>query len=248
MYLYLLTNPLTNIAGVYEITVDRICFDTGYNRDTIEKVLKRFEESGKVYRYKGHIILPSWPRHQKWQKRSKIKEGIVAILENLDPEILGFMKKIGYSYPIDTLSVPYTYGRNYSEFDSDTEFDSRTPSAQGAGSPDGSEETDEEDPFNEVADEAPPEVPEHVQSINDTLFSAYGRFMNGEEIDLAKELVKKHYPGRVSKELRKVAKNREPPKAPLHYIHSYLKDQNTRGGGKPAAAPVNADELEEVEF
>jgi hypothetical protein len=125
-YLYLMTNPLTNIAGVYEITIDRICFDTGYNQDTIEKVLKRFEESKKVYRWKTFIALPSWPKHQRWQQRSKIKAGIIAILEDLPEELLKFLKKIGYTYPIDTLSIGYTYLRNYSDTDTDLNSDADT--------------------------------------------------------------------------------------------------------------------------
>lgn len=130
IYLYLMTNPLTNIAGVYEITIDRICFDTGYNADTVNKVLKRFEESKKAYTFRDYIIIPSWPKHQKWQRRSKIRDGIVAILENLPPDLLGFMELVGYTYPIDTLSVPYTYPPNYSdtEFDSDTDTDINTDS------------------------------------------------------------------------------------------------------------------------
>jgi hypothetical protein len=41
--LYLMTNPLTNITGVYEITLDRICFDTGYNQEVVESVLKELK-------------------------------------------------------------------------------------------------------------------------------------------------------------------------------------------------------------
>ena len=126
VYLYLMTNPLTNIAGVYEITVDRICFDTGYNADTVDRILIRYRKAGKVYRYKSYIILPSWPKHQQWMKRSKIETGIIAILKTLSPELLGYLKECGYSYPIDTLSIPYLYPSNYSdsEFDSEFEFDS----------------------------------------------------------------------------------------------------------------------------
>ena len=119
------------------------------------------------------------------------------------------------------------------------EENTRTTSTRGVG---------DADPFEDDwgQQETESEVPENVKSINDTLFTTYGRFMSGEEIDLAKELVKNHYPARVSKELRKVVKNREPPKAPIHYIHSYLKDQYTRSNGKKAAEVQT--EFEEVDF
>jgi hypothetical protein len=126
VYLYLMTNPLTNIAGVYKITIARICFDTGYNEDTVTKVLDRFQTAGKAYMIDGYMILPTWPKHQKWRQRSKIKAGIVSILENLHPELLGNLKKIGYTYPIDTISIPYVYDSNYSDTDTDLNSDTDT--------------------------------------------------------------------------------------------------------------------------
>lgn len=123
VYLYLLTNPLTNIAGVYKTTIDRISFDTGYEPKIVETVFKRFSADGKAYFYKDYVILPSWPKHQKVDKREKIKTGIEAILRELPPEILKYLKNIGYRYPIDTLSIPDTYGSNYSDSDSDSDFE-----------------------------------------------------------------------------------------------------------------------------
>jgi hypothetical protein len=43
LFLYLLTNPLANILGIYEISLSRISFDTGLTIDTVEKALKGFE-------------------------------------------------------------------------------------------------------------------------------------------------------------------------------------------------------------
>jgi len=60
------------------------------------------------------VVLPSWPKHQKWEKSEKVKEGIVRILKELEPEIIEFLKQIGYRYPIDTLSIPNIYPSNYS--------------------------------------------------------------------------------------------------------------------------------------
>lgn len=123
IYMYLMTNTLTNIAGVYEITIDRICFDTGCDNKTIESALNNFKMSKKAYMFSNYIVLPTWPKHQKWETKGKIKDGIISILKKLPPDLLGFLKKIGYTYPIDTLPVPYTYEPNYSEFDSDSDSD-----------------------------------------------------------------------------------------------------------------------------
>ena len=124
IYLYLMTNTLTNIAGVYEITIERICFDTGYNKKTVETILKRYKEMKKVYRWKDYIILPTWPKHQRWEQRSKIKQGIVSILKTLDVKLLSYLVHVNYLYPIDTLSIPHVYESNYSDIDIDLDLDS----------------------------------------------------------------------------------------------------------------------------
>lgn len=127
MYLYLMTNPLTNIAGVYKITIRRICFDTGFNEDTVKNILQEFQNARKVFREKEYIIIPNWPKHQKFNQRSKIKTGIELILNDLPTEIIKALYEANYQYPLDTLSIPYTYPRNYSDSDFDSDSDSDTP-------------------------------------------------------------------------------------------------------------------------
>jgi len=41
-FLYLLTNDKTKQCGIYEITVRQMCYDTGYNEETIKKLLEFF--------------------------------------------------------------------------------------------------------------------------------------------------------------------------------------------------------------
>lgn len=124
LYLYLMTNPLTNIAGVYKITDRRISFDTGFNLDTIRHIFRKFEKAGKAYRKDEYVVIPSWPKHQKWEKSSKVNEGIIRILKELDVEILKYLVQVGYRYPIDTLSIPNVYPPNYSYSDLDLDLDS----------------------------------------------------------------------------------------------------------------------------
>ena len=119
LYMYFLTNPLTNIAGVYEITFRRISFDTGFNFEMIEKIIKRFQKDKKAYYFNKYIILPTWPKHQKWEERSQIKKGIVNCLKALPQEIFEYLNKVGYQYPINTISISYTYEPNYIDPDSD---------------------------------------------------------------------------------------------------------------------------------
>ncbi len=128
LYLYLMTNPLTNIAGVYKITNRRICFDTGFNMDTVTHILRKFELAKKVYRKNEYIVIPNWPKHQRWEKSSKTKTGIDSILQQLDNEILQFLKDVNFKYPLNEAHMGHNSPSNYFDFDSDFDFDSNSDS------------------------------------------------------------------------------------------------------------------------
>jgi hypothetical protein len=132
VYIYLLSNPLTNIAGVYKIENRRISFDTGFTEDIIKLTLDKFEAAGKVYRIDEYIAIPTWPKHQRWDKSPKIKNGIIAILRALEKKYLDKLVAIGYKFDLkivyDTLSIPYTYGSSYSDLDSDLDSDQNSNS------------------------------------------------------------------------------------------------------------------------
>lgn len=127
LYLYFMTNPLTNIAGVYKLSNSRISYDTGFNDNTIGHIMEKFEKAGKAYRIGEYIALPSWPKHQKWETRSKIEAGMVACLLELPESCLVRLVQIGYKYDLldvfDTLSISYPYDTNYSDIDSDSDTD-----------------------------------------------------------------------------------------------------------------------------
>lgn len=116
VYIYLLTNPLTNIAGVMELTMKRICFDTGFNNDTIDKILKKFETAKKVFRFQNYVIIRNFPKHQQLSS-DKIYKGVAIILSKLPDDLLCYLEEIDYQFEIkeafDTLCIPYTYPSNY---------------------------------------------------------------------------------------------------------------------------------------
>ena len=121
LYIYLLTNTLTTIAGIYKITIKRIMFDTGLTAKSIIPSLEKYKKDGKAEWYNDYIIIPGWPDHQNWKQnkrkgeKSRIEKGIIAELKKLPEPILKRAKEIGYRYPIDTISIPYTYPSNYSD-------------------------------------------------------------------------------------------------------------------------------------
>ena len=64
-YLYLMTNTRTTQCGIYEITISQMCFETGYNHETINKLLKQLESLGKIkYSFETNEIgIINWPKH-----------------------------------------------------------------------------------------------------------------------------------------------------------------------------------------
>ena len=123
MYLYLMTNPLTNIAGIYKITDKRIHDDTGFNVDMVHKLLDRFATAKKAYREGEYIIIPKWPKHQKWTEKKTIETGIRKIISELPKSIRDKAIKVGYLYPIDTVPISYPYSPSYSDSDIDSDID-----------------------------------------------------------------------------------------------------------------------------
>lgn len=123
LFLYLMTNPLTNIAGIYKLSIDRIVFDTGFNENTVKHILDKFLRAGKVVTKGEFMILPSWPKHQKVAESPKIRLGIETILKGVPKDVLFLARESGYCFPLDTLLIGYNYPSNYSDIDSDSDRD-----------------------------------------------------------------------------------------------------------------------------
>lgn len=72
-YLYLLTNPHTNLCGCYEISVRQISREMGYAEEAIEGLIKRFSEVHKNICYdreNKEILILNWSKYN-WTKSSK---------------------------------------------------------------------------------------------------------------------------------------------------------------------------------
>lgn len=65
LFLYFLTNPRTNLAGVYEISVREAAFDTGIDKDMITKIMARFAVDNKMTYEKSWLILHNFLKHQR---------------------------------------------------------------------------------------------------------------------------------------------------------------------------------------
>lgn len=61
-YLYLMTNDNTTQCGIYETSIRKMSFDTGYNQETVKKLIDFFQESNKIRYSKetNEIALLNW--------------------------------------------------------------------------------------------------------------------------------------------------------------------------------------------
>ena len=86
LYLYLLTNTLTNILGIYEISLRRIAFDTGIDKDMVIKILERFSKDDKIRYINGHISIKHFVKHQA--NNPKINKGIELLLKEVPIDLI----------------------------------------------------------------------------------------------------------------------------------------------------------------
>jgi len=85
LFLYFLTCPLSNIAGVYEIALREVAFDTGLKDAEITKAINRMAADGKILYQYGYVILVNHAKNQKLNPSMQM--AVKAILAAL-PELV----------------------------------------------------------------------------------------------------------------------------------------------------------------
>ena len=64
LFLYFLTNPHTEICGIYEIPLKTVAVDTGLDKEMVEKIIARFSKDGKIFYIDGWICIKNFTKHQ----------------------------------------------------------------------------------------------------------------------------------------------------------------------------------------
>ena len=75
-YLYLLTNPHTNLCGCYEIVYGQMSIETGYTREIIDRLMNRLEQTHKVIEYSKktrEVLLLNWSKFNWTRSEDFIK-------------------------------------------------------------------------------------------------------------------------------------------------------------------------------
>ena len=109
-FLYLMTNPHTNLCGCYEISKKQVSDETGYTKEVIEKLIKRMSDTHDVIRYSEktkELIILNWGKYN-WTDSSKLRIALEREVENVkDAEFKRFLtEKMNAD---DTVSIPYPY-------------------------------------------------------------------------------------------------------------------------------------------
>lgn len=108
-YLYLMTNGNTTQCGIYELPYRVIEMHTGYNRETVQKLLQRFVDYGKIIYNEPtkEIMLANWAKYN-FINSPKVKKCIEK--ELLAVKHIPFVRSYVTSleqlgYRIDTVSI-----------------------------------------------------------------------------------------------------------------------------------------------
>jgi len=116
-YLYLLTNPNTNLCGCYDFSFKRAESELGYTQDTINKLLNRMKDVHKVIDYDSdtkEILVTNWCKFN-WTSSEKFltacENEIIKVKSNHFREFLALniakIRDSGSSK--DTVWIPYPY-------------------------------------------------------------------------------------------------------------------------------------------
>ena len=109
-YLYLFTNPHTNLAGCYELSLKQASVETGYSTDSILNLLNRFERVHNVIQYSRQtkeVLILHWHKYN-WTLSEKFRKPLKMEIDNVKDD--GFREYLTRLYEGDnTVSIPYPY-------------------------------------------------------------------------------------------------------------------------------------------
>lgn len=119
-HIYVLTNPHTNLCGCYEVSLKQIANETGYNTDTVLRLIDRFQNVHRTLEYckeTKEILVLNWFKYN-WTVSPKLDVPLLKDIESIKHDkfrnYVGDLynkrnPQIPYAYRMDTVSIPYGY-------------------------------------------------------------------------------------------------------------------------------------------
>ena len=109
-FLYLMTNPHTNLCGCYEISKKQMSDETGYTKEVIEKLINRMANIHQVVKYSNdtkEMIILNWSKYN-WTESSKLRIALEREIEMVkDAEFKRYLSELLNGN--DNVSIPYAY-------------------------------------------------------------------------------------------------------------------------------------------
>lgn len=109
-YLYLMTNPHTNLCGCYEISERQIENETGYQKKTVDKLIERMCVIHKVIAYSKEtkeVLIVNWHKYN-WTASEKFRKPLAKEIQSVkNTDFREYLSDLLNG--IDTVSIPYTY-------------------------------------------------------------------------------------------------------------------------------------------
>ena len=84
-YLYLITNNHTNLCGCYEVSLKQMVWETGYNEDTVARLIKRLTETHDVIRYDAvtnELLILNWHKYN-WTRSKDLLNNVKKVAEDI---------------------------------------------------------------------------------------------------------------------------------------------------------------------
>lgn len=116
-YLYLLTNPHTNLCGCYEISVKQMANEMGYDVKKVNKLIDRFSSFHNLIRYSQNVrelLIFHWSKYN-WTSSEKFRKPLLQEIQNVKTDSFReYLSKLfngeNVKYGIDTVSGKEKYG------------------------------------------------------------------------------------------------------------------------------------------
>ena len=116
LWIYLFSNEQATVAGIYELPLKFIAFETGLDAGYCIDTLSSFEQHGRI-RYQDGIL---WVRNLRKYNETKSPKVQTRIQKDFEAVPDGIVKyEYAQAYGIDTVLIPYP--ENESETDTDTD-------------------------------------------------------------------------------------------------------------------------------
>jgi hypothetical protein len=117
LFLYLLTNERTNVAGVYELPRKIMSVETGIEISMLDNILARFEAEGKIVTFEKWMRLINSDKYQNLDNRN-IRVGIENVLSKVPMAV-----QQGLNMTLEESSMSHTRLSNNLDLDLDSDLD-----------------------------------------------------------------------------------------------------------------------------